>query len=484
MSICGQERLDGRRKEMEAVKENKMGVLPVKKLLITMALPIMISMLVQALYNVVDSIFVGQYSESAFAAVSLAFPIQMLIIAVAVGTGVGMNSFVSRRLGEKKFDDANLGVTSGIFLGIISWIGFAIFGLLFSRMFFEAFTEGIAGGEQIAEMGTQYIAICTIFSFGVFLQITCERIMQSTGVTIYNMITQSLGAVINIILDPIMIFGIGPVPEMGAAGAAIATVIGQVAAMLLSLYFVNKKITEVHIKLRGFRPQKRIIGEIYKVGVPSIVMQAITSVMIVGFNFILVLFYAPEISAAAVSVLGAYFKLQSFIFLPVLGLTNALIPIVAYNYGARHKKRITDVIRFAVVVAVLIMIVGMVIFQCIPGLLLGMFNATPAMLQLGEEALRIISLCFAFAGIGIVFSSVFQAVGNGVLSMIVSLCRQLVVILPVAYLLSLLGEVTDVWYAFPIAECVSLLLSIIFFRHINKKYLKRLDDPKAVLPGM
>lgn len=469
---------------MEAVKENKMGVLPVKKLLVTMALPIMISMLVQALYNVVDSVFVGQYSENAFAAVSLAFPVQMLIIAVAVGTGVGMNSLVSRRLGEKKFGDANEGVSAGIFLGIISWIGFAVFGIFFSQMFFDAFTTGIEGGTEIAAMGTQYVLICTVFSFGVFIQITCERIMQSTGVTIYNMITQITGAVINIILDPILIFGLGPFPEMGAAGAAIATVIGQVAAMLISLYFVNKKIKEVKIKMRGFRPKKRIIGEIYKVGIPSIVMQAITSVMIVGFNFILVYFYAPDVSAAAVSVLGAYFKLQSFIFLPVLGLTNGLIPIVAYNYGARYKQRITDVIRFATFLAVIIMIAGMVVFQLFPEALLQMFNATPTMLELGVQALRIISLCFAFAGVGIVFSSVFQAVGNGVLSMIVSLCRQLVVILPAAYLLSLFGSVNDVWYAFPIAECVSLVLSIFFFRYVGRKYIKPLDNPAAFVPGM
>ena len=353
-----------------------------------------------------------------------------------------------------------------------------------SQMFFEAFTAGIEGGVEIAAMGTQYVSICTVFSFGVFIEIMCERIMQSTGVTIYNMITQIVGAVINIILDPILIFGLGPFPEMGAAGAAVATVIGQIVAMLMCLYFVNKKIKEVKIKMRGFRPRKRIIGEIYKVGVPSIVMQAITSVMIVGFNFILVYFYAPDISAAAVSVLGAYFKLQSFIFLPVLGLTNGLIPIVAYNYGARYKQRITDVVRFATILAVIIMVVGMVIFQLFPEALLQMFNATPAMLDLGTQALRIISLCFAFAGVGIVFSSVFQAVGNGVLSMIVSLCRQLVVILPAAYLLSLFGSVNDVWYAFPVAECVSLILSIFFFRYVGRKYIKPLDDPAALVPGM
>ncbi|MEG2881780.1 MAG: MATE family efflux transporter [Christensenella sp.] len=464
---------------MEAIKENKMGVLPIKKLVVSMSLPIMISMLVQALYNVVDSIFVGQYSEEAFAAVSLAFPVQMLIIAVAVGTGVGMNSLVSRRLGEKKFKDANSAVSNGIFLSILSAGAFAIFGFFFSRIFFESFTAGIANGAAIAEMGTQYVSICTIFSFGVFVQITCERIMQSTGITIYNMITQIAGAVINIILDPILIFGLGPFPEMGAAGAAIATVIGQCSAMVLSLYFTHKKVKEVRIQIKGFRPNKRIIGEIYKVGVPSIIMQAITSVMIVGFNFILVGF-----SAAAVSVLGAYFKLQSFIFLPVLGLTNGLIPIVAYNYGARNKQRIMDAIKFALILAVIIMLVGMLVFQLFPDALLSMFNATPAMLEIGSSALRIISLCFAFAGVGIVFSSVFQAVGNGMLSMIVSLCRQLIVVLPVAYLLAQTGNVNNVWFSFPVAECVSLVLSVVFFKHIYERYIKKLDDKNVLVPGM
>ncbi|MEA5003203.1 MAG: MATE family efflux transporter [Christensenella sp.] len=464
---------------MGEIRENKMGVMPVKKLLVTMSLPIMISMLVQALYNIVDSVFVGQYSESAFAAVSLAFPLQMLIIAVAVGTGVGINSLLSRRLGEKKFEDASKAATNGIFLGILSWVAFALIGIFFSRMFFESFTAGLENGSVIADMGTQYLSICLIFSFGVFIQIVCERILQSTGITIFNMIMQLIGAGINIVLDPILIFGIGPFPEMGAAGAAIATVIGQIVAMGFGLYFVKHKVKEVKVTMKKFRPSGRIIKEIYKVGIPSIIMQALVSVMNVGFNFILVGF-----SAAAVSVLGAYFRLQSFIFMPVFGLTNGMIPIVAYNYGARHRQRILDTVKFAVFLSVAIMIVGMVAFQLFPAQLLEMFNATPAMLEIGVSALRIISLCFAFAGVGIVFSCVFQAVGNGMLSMLVSLCRQIVVLLPVAYILAQIGGVHSVWYSFPVAECVSLVLSIVFYKYVYKRYLKNLDNPLVEVPGM
>lgn len=456
-------------------EENKMGVMPVKKLLVSMSLPMMISMLVQALYNVVDSIFVGQYSSEAFTAVSLAFPVQMLIIAVAVGTAVGMNSLLSRRLGEKIYKDANDAASNGIFLGLLSWLGFVVFGLLFSRSFFMAFTDD----PSIIEMGTQYISICTIFSFGVFVQIMCERIMQSTGITIFNMVTQIIGAGINIILDPILIFGYFGFPEMGAAGAALATVIGQITAMCFGIYFTRRKVKDVSIQLKGFRPNWRIIKEIYKVGIPTIVMQAIGSVMIAGLNTILIKF-----SAAAVSVLGAYFRLNSFIFMPVFGLTNGLVPIVAYNYGARKKERIYGTIRFALLLAVCIMLVGVLVFQLAPDALLSMFNATPEMMDAGVPALRIISICFPSAALGIVFSSVFQAVGNGVLSMLTSLCRQIIVNLPVAYLLSLTGDVRNVWWTFPIAEGVSFVLSLLFFRYVYKRNFKNLDDPTEKLPGL
>jgi len=456
-------------------EENKMGVMPVKKLLVTMSLPMMISMLVQALYNVVDSIFVGQYSSDAFTAVSLAFPVQMLIIAVAVGTGVGMNSLLSRRLGEKIYKDAEAAAQNGIFLGLLSWLGFLIFGLFFSRSFFTSFTNDLT----IIEMGTQYISICSIFSFGVFTQIICERIMQATGITIFNMITQLIGAGINIALDPILIFGYLGFPEMGAAGAAIATVIGQIVAMMVGLYFTRHKVKEVTIRFKGFRPNGRIIKEIYKVGVPTIIMQAIGSAMTAGLNIILIKF-----SSAAVSVLGAYFKINSFIVMPVFGLTNGLVPIVGYNYGARKKERIYGTIRFGLLLALVIMLVGVLIFQVAPDALLTIFNPPPAMMEAGIPALRIISICFPTAALGIIFSAVFQAVGNGILSMIISLSRQIIVLLPVAYLLSLTGDVRNVWWSFPIAEGISFILSLLFFRYVNKRYFQGLDTPDAVLPGL
>lgn len=460
---------------MELREENRMGTMPIRKLVVTMSVPIMISMLVQALYNVVDSIFVGQYSDQAFTAVSLAFPVQLIMIAVAVGTAVGMNSLLSRRLGEKHFKDANDAATNGIFLGVLSWVAFLIFGLFFSRAFFVMFTDD----PEIIKMGTDYIFICCVFSFGVFMQVICERIMQATGITIFNMITQLVGAGINIVLDPIMIFGYLGFPEMGAAGAGIATVVGQIVAMVVAFYFVRTKVKDVSIKLKGFRPNGRIIKEIYIVGVPTIIMQAIGGVMAAGMNAILIGF-----SKAAVSVFGAYFKLQSFIFMPVFGLNSGLIPIIGYNYGARKRKRITDTIKFGLVLALVIMLIGLVIFQIFPQQLLSMFNATDEMYRVGIPALRIISICFPFAALGIVFSSVFQAIGSGFLSMLTSICRQLVVILPVAYALSLSGEVNDVWFAFLIAEGVSLVLSLLFYRHVYRRNFKNLEVPGATLPGL
>ncbi len=446
-----------------------MGVMPVKKLLVKISLPIMISMLVQALYNIVDSIFVGQFSDKAFTAVSLAFPLQMLVISVAVGTGVGVNSLLSRRLGEKRPKQAAKVAANGIFLALISAVVFAVVGMTCSRTFFEAFSQD----ADIVRMGTEYLTICITFSISVFMQITFERIMQGTGLTIYNMVIQLTGAIINIILDPILIFGYLGFPQMGIAGAAIATVIGQTVAMALGWYFTKKKVKEISVTMKGFRPDKRIIGGIYKVGVPSIIMQSIVSVMMVGFNMILIGF-----SEAAVSVLGAYGKLQSFVFMPIFGLCSGLIPIVAYNYGARSPKRITETIKYALILSVSIAAVGIVVFQLFPTQLLAMFNATPVMVDVGGTAFRIISICFPLASVGIVFSSVFQAVGNGVLSMIISICRQLAVILPVAYLLAQVGGLYAVWFAFPIAECVSLVLSLFFFRFVKKRYLQPLEQDK------
>lgn len=452
---------------MEERQENKMGTMPVGKLLISMSLPVMISMLVQALYNVVDSIFVAHYSENAITAVSLAFPIQNLLIAVGIGTGVGINSLLSRRLGEKNYEDANKTAENGIFLALISWIVFAVLGALFSEIFLRMFTQT----EEVVQMGTNYLRIIMMLSFGMFLQLTAERIMQSTGIVIYNMITQSLGAIINIILDPILIFGYFGLPRMGVAGAAIATVTGQIIAMALGFVFNHYKNKDVTLNMKKFKPDKRIIAEIYKVGVPSIIMQSIATVMTIGMNKILLMF-----TETAVSVFGIYFKLQSFIFMPVFGLTNGLIPIVAYNFGARKRSRIVHAIRDAVIYAVAIMAVGTLVFQIFPTQLLAMFNSSQTMVDIGIPALRTISLSFVGAGVAIVLSAVFQAIGNGVLSLLMAITRQLVFILPIAFALALIFGLNAVWYAFVAAECASMLMAIFMYRSVYRNYMMGMPD--------
>ncbi|WP_306575349.1 MATE family efflux transporter [Anaerotruncus massiliensis (ex Togo et al. 2019)] len=452
---------------MEERKENRMGTMPVGKLLVTMSLPIMISMLIQALYNIVDSIFVAQIGENALTAVSLAFPVQNLIIAVGIGTGIGINSLLSRRLGERRFDDANAAAENGILLSLCNWLVFAIFGGLFSEAFFRAFTDN----PEIISMGTDYLTVCTVFSFGCFMQFACERILQATGITIYNMITQATGAIINIILDPIMIFGLFGFPRLGVKGAAIATVIGQIVAMLMGLWFNAKKNKEVHMDFRHFRPNGRIIGEIYKVGVPSIVMQSIGTVMTIGMNKILIAF-----SETAVAVFGVYFKLQSFVFMPIFGLTNGLVPIVAYNYGARKRTRITASIRLALVYALSIMALGLLIFQLFPVPLLRLFKASDALLSIGVPALRIISISFLGAGVGIVLSSVFQAMGNGVLSLTMSVARQLAVLLPVAWLMARFVGLDAVWAAFPVSEYVSVTIALFMYRYVYHNHIATLAD--------
>ena len=452
---------------MEERKENRMGTMPVGKLLVTMSLPIMISMLIQALYNIVDSIFVAQIGENALTAVSLAFPVQNLIIAVGIGTGIGINSLLSRRLGERRFDDANAAAENGILLSLCNWLVFAIFGGLFSEAFFRAFTDN----PEIISMGTDYLTVCTVFSFGCFMQFACERILQATGITIYNMITQATGAIINIILDPIMIFGLFGFPRLGVKGAAIATVIGQIVAMLMGLWFNAKKNKEVHMDFRHFRPNGRIIGEIYKVGVPSIVMQSIGTVMTFGMNKILIAF-----SETAVAVFGVYFKLQSFVFMPIFGLTNGLVPIVAYNYGARKRTRITASIRLALVYALSIMALGLLIFQLFPVPLLRLFKASDALLSIGVPALRIISISFLGAGVGIVLSSVFQAMGNGVLSLTMSVARQLAVLLPVAWLMARFVGLDAVWAAFPVSEYVSVTIALFMYRYVYHNHIATLAD--------
>lgn len=441
------------------LKENKMGIMPMNKLLLTMSSPIILSMLVLAIYNVVDSIFVAMISENAFTALSLAFPIQNLMIAVGAGTGVGVNALLSRSLGEKNYKNANLAAMNGIFLSVLSYLVFAIFGIFFSRMFFESQTSNI----EIIEYGTQYISICTIFSFGIFIQIAFERIMQSTGYTIYNMITQLVGAVINIVFDPILIFGLFGFPKLGVLGAAIATVFGQIVSMLLSIYFNKTKNDQLTLQAKGFRPDWSIIKSIYSVGIPSIIMQSIGSVMTLGMNKILIAH-----SATAVSVLGAYFKLQSFITMPVFGLNNGCVPIVAFNYGARNKKRITHAIKLGVLYSMSIMAIGTILFQLFPEFLLSFFQPSEELLRLGIPALRIISLGFILAGFNIIVNSVFQALGNGVYSMLNSINRQLIFLLPIAYFFSKQGNLTNIWFAFPIAEVAAFIFTIIFYNRIYK----------------
>ena len=441
--------------------------MPVNKLLVSMSLPMIASMLVQALYNVVDSVFVAQISENALTAVSLAFPIQSLMIAVSSGTCVGINALLSRSLGEKRQKEANLSAVNGVFLAFVSYLVFALMGILGSHLFFASQTEN----REIVEFGTQYLTICLIFSFGIFMEMTFERIMQSTGRTIYSMVTQGTGAIINIILDPIMIFGLFGFPRLGIRGAAIATVTGQIIAMILAVWFNHKKNRDVQLSFKGFKPDGRIIAKIYEVGVPYIVMQSIVSIMTFGMNKILIMF-----SETAVSVLGIYFKLQSFIFMPIFGLNNGVIPIVAYNYGAGHKKRIMDTIKLSTFIAVGIMLIGLIIFQVFPEGLLKLFNASDHMLEVGVPALRIISTSFLFAGYCIILGSVFQALGNGVYSLIVSVARQLLCILPLAYVFARVAGLHAVWYSFPLAELISVTLTTILFRRIYVKKLKNLKN--------
>ena len=434
------------------MKENKMGVMPIGKLIITMSLPIMISMLVQALYNVVDSIFVARVSENALTAVSMAFPIQSLMIAVGVGTAVGVNALLARSLGAKDTDRVNKIAENAVFLAVMSYLVFLLIGLLLSEQY-----------------GKQYLTICCCTSLGIFVQIMFERMLQATGKTFYTMITQGTGAIINIILDPILIFGLFGFPRMEVAGAAVATVTGQIVAAVAAIILNQKKNHEVKINMKGFRPSVEVIAQIYEIGIPSIVMQAISSVMTYGMNLILISF-----SATATAVFGIYFKLQSFIFMPVFGLNNGVIPIVAYNYGAQKRDRVLSAIRHVITYAVVIMILGLVIFQTMPDKLLMMFSASETMLAIGVPALRTISLSFLLAGFCIAAGSVFQALGKSIYSMYVSVARQLVVLLPVAYALSRLGRVELVWWAIPIAELMSLAMTVICMIHINKNIISKI----------
>lgn len=445
-----------------------MGTLPIPKLLVSMSVPIMASMLIQALYNVVDSIFVAQVSEDALTAVSLAFPVQTMMIAVAVGTAIGINALLSRRLGEKNYAEANLITANGIFLSLLNTLAFALFGCFGIKAFFSAFVEPGA----VMQMGVAYASIVSVASFGVFFGITGERLLQATGITIYSMYSQMAGAITNIILDPILIFGLLGAPKMGVAGAAVATVAGQVISLLLVYYFNIKKNHEISLSMKGFRPSGRIIAEIYRVGLPSIIMQSIGTVMTFGMNKILILF-----SATAVSVLGIYFKLQSFVLMPVFGLTSGMIPVVGYNYGARNRERIVQTIRMACLIALAIAAVGLALFQILPEVILDqLFRASESMLSIGVPALRIISLNFPLAAIAIVLSSAFQALGKGMYSLVMSVSRQLVVLLPVAYLLGRFVSLQALWLCFPIAEVVSLSVAVVLYRGLYEREIKSLKS--------
>lgn len=452
---------------MEQVRENKMGTAPMFKLIMSMSLPAMFSMIIQALYNIVDSIFVAQINENALTAVSLAYPVQMLIVSVAVGTGLGLNSLVSRRLGEGKQEEADSAASHGLFLGIATWIIFALLGLFLTDTFFHMFTDD----PEIFAMGTQYLSCVMIFSIGVFVELNLEKTLQATGNMIYPMLFMLVGTVANIILDPLFIFGIGFFPRLGVLGAAVATVIGQILSMIFAIYVMFRKEHDVHIHFRHFRFNLETIKNIYAVGFPSIIMQSISSVMIFFMNGILIAF-----SNSAVSVLGVYYKLQSFVFMPVFGLTHGVMPIIGFNYGAKKKQRMLSALKYGCLIAFVIMLAGTALFWILPEQLLMMFNASDAMLSIGVPALRTISICFIPATIGIMFTTLFQAVGKGIRSLFISVLRQLVILLPIAYLLSFAG-LSYVWYAFPIAEVVALIAAVLFYLNLVKKDFKKLDMP-------
>lgn len=440
-----------------------LGTMPMTKLVPTVSVPIMISMLVQALYNIVDGIFVSQYSPEALGAVNLAMPLQMLMIALSTGMGTGINSLISRRLGEKNPAEARRAAKNGIFIECCSWVLFVFVGLFAARPFMAAFTDD----AQLIEQGTIYLTIVCVFSFGLFMSICMERMLQASGNTKASMLTQLAGAVTNIILDPVFIFAF----DMGVAGAAIATVIGQWVGMILGFILNQRTNPELKLAWDRFRPELHVIKPIFMVGLPSTVMQAISSLLNVLLNALLMGF-----GTTAMNVLGVYFKLQSFVFMPVFGLSNGMVPIVGYNYGARSRKRVYECIRVCLIFAAVIMLAGMLAFMLMPGVLLAMFDSSESgeLIALGKTALRTISVCFLPAAVGITISTVFQAVGKGMYSLIMSLCRQLVVLLPAAWLLSRIS-LNAVWWAFPIAEVVSLVICLMLFVRCDRKFLRHLD---------
>ncbi|MBS1408640.1 MAG: MATE family efflux transporter [Oscillospiraceae bacterium] len=449
------------------LSQNKMGTMPIRKLLISMSLPMMASMLVQALYNIVDSIFVARVSEAALTAVSISFPIQNLMIAFGVGIGVGVNALLSKSLGEGDQPRAQRIALQGIFIEVICCVIFILVGIFAMDLFFR----GQTADAEIIALGKDYLSICCIFSVGLFAQLIFERLLQATGRTVLSMISQCAGALINIIFDPILIFGVSwlGIPAMGVTGAAIATVFGQIVGGIVAIVLNVRRNRELDFRFRGFRPDGKLCGSILFIGIPSAIMGSIGSFMTYGVNKILFAF--EEVGKTAAAVFGVYFKLQSFVFMPVFGLNNGMVPIVSYNYGAKRPDRITQTIRLSAIYAVAIMAAGVAVVQLIPDKLLLLFDASEQMLTIGVPALRIISTCFVFAGFSIVCSSVFQALGNSIFSMIMSITRQLAVLLPAAYILAHAFGLHAVWYAFPIAEFASLALSIIMLSHTYKKVI-------------
>ena len=462
------------------VKENKMGYMPENKLLLSMSIPMMLSMLIQALYNIIDGLFVAGISEEQFelTAVNLAFPAQNLMIAVSVGAGVGINALISRNLGFGNKEKANKIAGQGLFLAIVSYILFAIVGTALARPYMNLMTADIAaenGKTQVIDMGVEYLSICFIASFGLFCQVVHEKYMQATGKTTLSMTTQLVGAIFNIVFDPILIYGWFGLPALGIAGAAYATVGGQIVSGIVGVVLHQKKNKEVVLKVENVKPDLHIIGEILKIGFPSILMNSIGSFMTASFNKIIM-----PLNPHAVNVFGIYFKLQSFVFMPVFGFNNGMISIVSYNYGARKKKRMLRTIKLGLVYAVSFMLFGFALFQIFPNVFLSMFNLTEeAINSVGVYALRTISISFIFAGFSIICSAVFQSFGYSLFSMFISIGRQLVTLLPVAYLLSLTGDVNNVWWAYPIAEVVCVALSVAFYVYIYKKKIKPIPDEIA-----
>lgn len=449
--------------EKNNLVENKMGTMPVLKLIFNMSLPIMFSMLVMALYNIVDSIFVGQISDEALTAVSLAFPIQNLMVSFAIGTSVGVNALLSLRLGQRRQDDVNKTAMNGVFLAIVTWIVFAIVGLFCASSYVKSQTEN----PLIIELAEEYLGVILIFGFGLFCETMFERLLQATGRTFFSMISQLLGAVFNIIFDPLLIFGIGFFPEMGIKGAALATVLGQIFACLVSIVLNLKKNHDIQFSIKNIIPHGAIIVQIYKVAIPAILMSSITSVITYFLN--LIFKGIPNGGDDAITVYGIYFKLNSFIFMPVFGLNNGIIPIIAYNLGANHRKRITTAIKYALLIAFIIMSFGVLLFEVVPQILLGLFTQTPKLIEMGTVALRVIAPSFLGAAVAITFSSIFQALGNAIYSLIVSFSRQVIVFLPAAYLLGRTGNIDNVWWCFLIAECMSVGMSLFLMRRIYKK---------------